>query len=63
MELLLSHLDLIMFAVAVGFLLSGYPVAFTLAGVALLCAGIGISTGHFDVNLLRALPNRIYGGV
>ncbi len=63
MELLLSHLDLLMFAAAVLVLLSGYPVAFSLAGVALLFAGIGILTGRFDPALLGVLPNRIYGGV
>jgi tripartite ATP-independent transporter DctM subunit len=39
----------------------GYPVAFTLAGVALWCAGIGIVTGHFDAQLLFAYPDRVYG--
>ncbi len=63
MDLLLSHLDLLMFAAAILLLLSGYPVAFALAGVALLFAGIGILTGHFEAHLLSAFPNRIYGGV
>lgn len=39
----------------------GYPVAFTLAGVALLFAGIGVATGTFDGAFLEALPNRIFG--
>ena len=30
-------------------LMSGYPVAFTLGGMALLFAGIGVVTGSFDV--------------
>jgi tripartite ATP-independent transporter DctM subunit len=42
-------------------LLSGYPVAFALAGVSLLFAGIGIITGSFDASFLSALPNRIFG--
>jgi len=42
-------------------LLAGFPVAFTLAGVALLFAGIGILTGTFDSAFLGALPNRVYG--
>jgi TRAP-type mannitol/chloroaromatic compound transport system permease large subunit len=63
MDIVLAHLDLLMFAVAILVLLSGYPVAIALAGVALLFAGIAILTGHFDAALLSAFPNRIYGGV
>ncbi|MEJ8566959.1 TRAP transporter large permease [Elongatibacter sediminis] len=48
--------------VAVGLaLMAGFPVAFTLAGVALLFAGIGAATGTFDPAFLGALPNRIFG--
>ena len=42
-------------------LMSGYPVAFTLGGMALLFAGAGVLTGTFDVGYLHALPNRIFG--
>jgi tripartite ATP-independent transporter DctM subunit len=42
-------------------LMAGFPVAFTLAGVALIFAGIGILTGTFDPVFLEAFPNRIYG--
>jgi tripartite ATP-independent transporter DctM subunit len=42
-------------------LLLGFPVAFTLAGVALIFAGLGILTGTFDPSFLGALPSRIYG--
>jgi len=42
-------------------LLAGFPVAFTLAGVALVFAFIGIVTGTFDASFLGALPNRIFG--
>jgi tripartite ATP-independent transporter DctM subunit len=54
-------IPLIMFAVICGVLMLGYPVAFTLAGVALLFAGFGIVTGHFDPNLLGTFPSRLYG--
>jgi tripartite ATP-independent transporter DctM subunit len=48
--------------VAVGLaLMAGYPVAFTLAGVALLFAGIGTMAGAFDPVFLEAFPNRVYG--
>ena len=42
-------------------LLSGYPVAFALAGTALIFAFIGELTGTFDHAFLTALPNRLYG--
>jgi tripartite ATP-independent transporter DctM subunit len=42
-------------------LMAGFPVAFTLAGVALLFAGLGVVTGTFDPVFLEAFPNRIYG--
>jgi len=48
--------------VAVGMaLMAGFPVAFTLAGVALAFAGLGVMTGTFDPAFLEAFPNRIYG--
>ena len=42
-------------------LMLGYPVAFTLAGVALLFAGGGIIFEAFDANLLLAYPDRVFG--
>jgi tripartite ATP-independent transporter DctM subunit len=42
-------------------LLSGYPVAFSLGGTALVFALIGQFTGTFDEAFLAALPNRLYG--
>jgi tripartite ATP-independent transporter DctM subunit len=42
-------------------LMAGFPVAFTLAGVALLFAGVGMLAGSFDPVFLEAFPNRIYG--
>jgi tripartite ATP-independent transporter DctM subunit len=48
--------------VAVGIaLLAGFPVAFTLAGVALIFALLGILTGIFDAAFLSAFPSRIFG--
>ncbi|MCW8910299.1 MAG: TRAP transporter large permease subunit, partial [Gammaproteobacteria bacterium] len=43
------------------FLLSGYPVAFILAGTSLLFAGIGSINETFDSAFLEALPNRLFG--
>ena len=51
----------LMFLGLVVFLLLGYPVAFALAANGLLFAGIGIAAGLFDVSLLHALPERVYG--
>lgn len=44
-----------------GGLLSGFPVAFVLSGVALLFALLGAAFGAFDLAFISALPNRIYG--
>ena len=51
----------ILFFTVILFLLVGYPVAFTLAGVALLFAGIGLITGNFEAGYLSALPSRLFG--
>ena len=51
----------VLFAVVFIFLLSGYPVAFTLGGTALIFSLIGTLTGSFDTVFLEALPNRLYG--
>jgi tripartite ATP-independent transporter DctM subunit len=42
-------------------LLAGFPVAFTLAGVALIFALLGMLTGIFDPAFLGAFPSRIFG--
>jgi tripartite ATP-independent transporter DctM subunit len=42
-------------------LLAGFPVAFTLAGVALIFALIGVMTGAFDPAFLSAFPSRVFG--
>ncbi len=51
----------LMFAGLVLFLLLGYPVGFALAANGLLFAFIGIQSGLFDLTLLQALPERVYG--
>ena len=56
-----AHLDLFMFAVACLVLLMGFPVAFTLAGVALAFGLIGQSLDMFDMGFFYALPQRIFG--
>ena len=46
-------LDLLMFACACLFLMSGYPVAFTLAGTALIFGLIGHYFGIFDTDVRK----------
>ncbi|MBB3169846.1 TRAP transporter large permease [Simiduia aestuariiviva] len=58
---MIELLPLFLFVAVCLVLMLGYPVAFTLAGVALLFAGLGILLQHFDPNLLLALPDRLYG--
>jgi len=60
---LLELLNLAMFATACLLLMMGYPVAFTLAGTALIFALIGVYLGEFDVRDLGALPSRIFGNM
>ncbi|MGB3300461.1 MAG: TRAP transporter large permease subunit [Phormidesmis sp.] len=50
-----------MFAGALALLSLGYPVAFSLGGVALLFGLIGIAVGVFDPIFLTAMPQRIFG--
>jgi tripartite ATP-independent transporter DctM subunit len=59
--MLVEFIPLLMFAAVCVALMLGYPVAFTLAGVALLFAGVGIVTGYFDPSWLRTFPARLFG--
>jgi len=52
-----------MFACVCLFLMLGYPVAFTLAGTALLFAAVGTILGSFDASFLAALPGRLFGTI
>jgi tripartite ATP-independent transporter DctM subunit len=54
-------LPLLMFAAVFAALLLGYPVALTLAGVALLFAAAGVAGGVFDPRDLGFLPGRLFG--
>ena len=56
----MGWMALLMFISVIGVLLLGYPVAFSLAGTALLFAAIGTVTGTFDP-VLGFLPERLYG--
>jgi TRAP-type mannitol/chloroaromatic compound transport system permease large subunit len=51
----------VMFFTLVIFLLSGFPVAFSLAANGLFFGLIGIQVGLLKPELLQALPNRLFG--
>ena len=57
----MEWMALYLFAAVFIVLLLGYPVAFSLAGIALIFSVIGQYTGTFDPAFLEALPNRLYG--
>ncbi len=58
---MLELLPLLLFIVVCLFLMAGYPVALTLAGVSLLFAAIGQFAGVFDTAFISLIPNRIFG--
>ena len=51
----------LMFAALVVFLLSGYPVAFSLGAVGIVFGFLGIALDLFPPALLKAMPDRIFG--
>ncbi len=58
---MLELLPLLMFLAVCIVLMAGFPVAFSLAGVALLFAGVGIAFEWIDPILLSATPSRLFG--
>jgi len=56
-----NWLSPLMFVVLLGLIFSGYPVAFAMAGTAMIFSIVGISLGFFDWNLLYAMFDRSYG--
>jgi tripartite ATP-independent transporter DctM subunit len=57
----MEWIALLMFFVVVVVLLAGYPVAFSLGGVALIFAGVGAALGSFDSSFMGTMPNRVFG--
>lgn len=57
----MEWIPFLLFGCVCAALLLGYPVAFTLGGVSLWFAGIGIVTGHFNPNDLFFIPERLFG--
>jgi TRAP-type mannitol/chloroaromatic compound transport system permease large subunit len=60
-EFLIANMAPVMFGALVVFLLSGFPVAFSLAANGLFFGLMGIELGLLKPELLQALPNRIFG--
>jgi tripartite ATP-independent transporter DctM subunit len=54
-------LAIAMFAGFFIILMTGYPVAYSFVGTALVFGGIGLALGAFDLNLVLLLPNRWFG--
>ncbi|MEA5465508.1 TRAP transporter large permease subunit [Leptothoe sp. PORK10 BA2] len=59
--MLIDWLGPMMFAGTLVLLSLGYPVAFSLGGVAILFGLLGISLGVFDPIFMTAMPQRIFG--
>ena len=60
-RIVVEYISIFMFIAVCVVLMAGYPVAFSLAGTALIFALIGNFSGNFDMSFLHALPNRLYG--
>ena len=60
-QFIIANMAPIMFGALVIFLLSGFPVAFSLAANGLFFGLVGIELGLLKPELLQALPNRIFG--
>ena len=58
---MIELLPLILFFLVCFFLLFGFPVAFTLAGVSIIFALVASYFGTFDLFLLETIPNRLFG--
>ncbi|MFK7764619.1 MAG: TRAP transporter large permease subunit [Roseobacter sp.] len=56
-----GFLDLAMFAVLIAAILTGFPVAFSIAGVAVFFAYFGWMLGAMDISLLGAFGQRVFG--
>jgi TRAP-type mannitol/chloroaromatic compound transport system permease large subunit len=60
-QFIIANMAPIMFGTLVVFLLSGFPVAFSLAANGLFFGFLGIELGLLKPELLQALPNRLFG--
>ncbi len=58
---MIEYLDLLMFATLMVVVLSGFPVAFSIAGTAIIFAFLGWYLGAMNISLLGAMSQRIFG--
>ncbi len=56
-------LDILMVVALCACLMAGFPVAFSLAGTALVFAVLGLTFGVFDISYLIPFPQRVFGAV
>lgn len=56
-----EYLDVLMFAGLMVAVLSGFPVAFAIAGTAVLFAYLGWALGVMNISLLGAMSQRVFG--
>ena len=61
LEVMRANIAPIMFVAMIFFLLSGYPVAFSLAACGIVFGLIGISLDMLQPALFQALPDRLWG--
>ncbi|HEX5389129.1 MAG TPA: TRAP transporter large permease subunit, partial [Burkholderiaceae bacterium] len=61
MEFIAANFVPLMFAGLLVFLLSGFPVAFSLAATGMFFGLLGMEAGLFPDNLFQALPLRVVG--
>ncbi|NOX62950.1 MAG: TRAP transporter large permease subunit [Chloroflexi bacterium] len=59
----LEWIAIVMFVLFLFLILSGYPVAFSFAGTAIVFGLIGLAVGTFNPNLLKLLSNRWFGAM
>lgn len=58
---MIDYAPIFLFLAVFAVLIMGYPVALSLAGTALIAAGIGVANGVFEPAFLTAMPNRLFG--
>lgn len=56
-----AHLDIFMIGALMLAIVSGFPVAFSIAGIAVVFALLGWASGEMNIALLGALGQRIFG--
>ncbi|MDA4848546.1 TRAP transporter large permease [Hoeflea poritis] len=56
-----QYLDLFMFVALIIAIMSGFPVAFSIAGIAVIFAYLGWFAGVMDISLLGAFGQRVFG--